>query len=113
MFIWIGLVFNASRMHEDHTIVYGDAPYLILVLITVVYLEEKPFFDWEMVRQCLSIEKENDQRFLQLTRLNDQCLTEAMNLLTQCNDNFDREGIFRQLDVSKNSFSIEIIVTLC
>lgn len=98
VFIWTGLMFNAGRMHNDHSIMNGDAPYLILVLIMVVYLEEKPFFDWEMARQCLNIENENDQRLFQLTRLNDQCSTEALNQLAQCNDTFDREGIFEQPD---------------
>ena len=53
----------------------------------LVQLEQKPFFDWKLVKQSLN---DKDETY--------QCFIEAMNQLTQCNDDFQREEIFRQLD---------------
>ena len=87
MFIWTGLLLNAGQMHKDHSIISGNAPCLIFVLLMLVHLEQKPFFDWKLVKQSLNDKNETDQ-----------CFIEAMNQLTQCNDDFEREEIFRQLD---------------
>ena len=74
-------------MHKDHSIISGNEPCLIFVLLMLVQLEQKPFFDWKLVKQSLNNKDETDQ-----------CFIEAMNQLTQCNDDFQREEIFRQLD---------------
>lgn len=57
------------------------------MLLILVHLEQKPFFDWKLVEQSLNDKDETDQ-----------CFIEAMNQITQCNDNFEREKLSRQLD---------------
>ena len=98
MFTWTGLVWNAFRAQSHHSLIYRDAPFFVLVSYMLLYLEKKPFHDLKMVQQCLDIRDENNDRQLELDRLNDECRIVAFDRIEQCDNKLDQNEILRHMD---------------
>ncbi len=97
-YIWMGLIFNSDRAHHQGNIFYRDAPFLLYLLLMVLYLENIPFKDSQAIERYFDIDMENDERDLARQIANDQCWNEAIYKIRQCDSNIDIKQIIRQVD---------------
>lgn len=97
MYTWLGLFFNADRAHEHHSLIYRDAPFLVLISCMLLSCEKKPFEDWETNKEFARIQIENDKRRSELEDLNHDCIFDALDRALQSDDGLVRNEIFRQM----------------
>ncbi len=106
LYIWTSLLFNAHWAKKQENIFYRDAPYLFHLLLTVLYLEKKPFHfsDAQLIERCYNIDMENYERLSAHEEADSRCWSESIGRIRQCDHIVDVKQIIRQADeqVEKN-----------